>query len=125
MRKFLAWLKKYSLWILGGIAAILGILLAVNHEKQKIKQFKVDKEIEKKKVETARLQGARDQLLEHERGLAKKDAQLDIDVDALDEKLANLDKERRKLIEEQATPKTAKQVSNRFNNRYGKKRKKN
>ena len=118
MKKALAWCRKYSLWILGGVLTLIGIILAVNYERDKITQLKVDKKIEKTKEETAKLQGARDEVLEHEAELGERDEELSVSVAALDEKIEGLVEERRVVEEASNEPRTAEQVSNGFNKRY-------
>jgi len=118
MKNIVTWMKKYALWILSGIASILAIIFAVKYEKEKVKQLKIDHEIEKNKAETIKLECERDKILDHETELSKQDATIQESVEAINKKLLELETERKKLDEELDKEKTSEQISDEFNSRY-------
>jgi len=118
MKNIVTWMKKNALWILSGIASILAIIFAVKYEKEKVKQLKIDHEIEKNKAETIKLECERDKILDHETELSKQDATIQESVEAINKKLLELETERKKLDEDLDKEKTSEQISDEFNSRY-------
>jgi len=108
--KVLNWLKDKALWILGGIALVLGVLFAVKYERAKIVAMK-NKAMAKWKLseanehdkESARLSGV-------DEGLASKEQVVEDNVVVIDKKLQE--------VENDVESRDAKAVAGRFNDLY-------
>lgn len=108
--KVLNWLKDKALWILGGIALVLGVIFAVKYERDKLAVLK-NKAAAKWKLaqanehdkETARLEGV-------DEGLVSKEKLVDDKVVFIDKKLQEVEKD--------VQDRDAKAVADRFNDLY-------
>lgn len=84
-------IKKYALWILGGIVAVAAILLGISYERKKIhlmKQKSLEGQQLRLEKEAAAEKALRDVSLQREKELAKEEVKVDKRIENIDEKIA-------------------------------------
>lgn len=110
MKKF----KKYALWILGGVAAVVAIILGISYERKKIhlmKQSSWEGQQLKLEKEAAAAKALRDVSLQQEKKLANKETEIDKRVEVIDEKIA--------VVQDNVKGMDTDEMVNEFNSLYG------
>jgi uncharacterized protein HemX len=106
--------KKYALWVLGGLVAILAVILGISYERQKIQKLK-QKSLEGQRLrlekEAAAAKALRDVALQREEKLANEETKIDKRIEAIDEEIAAVQDE----VEEMSTD----EMVDEFNSLYG------
>jgi uncharacterized protein YlxW (UPF0749 family) len=104
-------IKKYALWILGGLVVILGIILGLSYEREKIQKLKREAKRTKADKQIAVAQALREVALQEEKKLAKKDEAIDQRVKDIEEQIAE--------VQESTKEMTTDEMANEFNTLYG------
>jgi len=100
MKKVLEAIKKYSLWIIGGLVAIVAALLAVEYEKKKIAKLKTNLNEYKNKIKN--IDDQQKVLDLNDSWFQKKENEIDESIEKSKKKVSNLDEKIKKEREDVA-----------------------
>ena len=110
MKKVWTWIKERALWILGGLATVLGAILFLKYERDKIGKLKDDATIARATREVAVLEAKVEARIERDGQLAKEDKDLT-------ERIAELKREA-VAVREEVKGRSNAEVVARFNQLY-------
>lgn len=110
--KALLWVKKYALWVLGGLVAVAGVLFAVKYEKEKVGSLKRRVEIAKAKGSIAVSKEKKEEAVRQEKERALADRVLVESIKKREQEVA--------AVREKAQESTSGEAAKRLNEIYRK-----
>lgn len=93
MKKTLIWIKDHIVWILGGLAAFLGALLAIKYEREKVAKLKDKANIATATKEIGELKAKQEVVSRVEKKLEVEDKKVGDQISAIEEQRIEIKKE--------------------------------
>lgn len=116
MTKILAWLKKYALWILGGVIAVGALFVAIS---KKTLTLSMLPGLEKNKEEILGLGKVREEALNRQDEYDERALKVDAAIRTIDKDIERRRASRKAAKEARDEPMSAKDISAKLNARYG------